>query len=120
MAPNQKLADRVRQLLAVSQDNITEKFMFGALCFMVDEKMCVGIESERMMVRIGRGRFEEALEKDGVQPMDFTGKKITGMVYVDANVLNTPKRLEYWVNLALDYIKTARPARKKIPLKKPK
>lgn len=41
MTANEQLANRVREMLAEHTDNITEKKMFGGICFMVDDKMCV-------------------------------------------------------------------------------
>jgi TfoX/Sxy family transcriptional regulator of competence genes len=107
------LADRVREIIAATHKITEEKKMFGGLCFMVNGKMCVGVEQERMMLRIGPDVFEEALEKDGCVPMDFTGKVMKGYVFVDKDVLNTKKQLLYWVNLALDYNKIAKASKKK-------
>lgn len=113
MSYNEKLADRVREIIALTQDRVEEKKMFGGLCFMVNDKMCVGIEMERMMVRLDPLVYEEALEKEGCTPMDFTGKVMKGYVFVDAAVLSTNKKLDYWVQLALDFNKKARPSKKK-------
>ena len=87
--------------------------MFGGLCFMVNDKMCVGVEQDRMMVRLDPAKFDEVIEKEGCKPMDFTGKVMKGFVFVDINVLNTKGKLEYWINLALDFNKKAKPSKKK-------
>ena len=87
--------------------------MFGGLCFMVNDKMCVGVEQDRMMVRLNPEGYEELLEKEGVTPMDFTGKVMKGYVFVDIDALNTKSKLEYWISLALDYNKIAKAAKKK-------
>jgi TfoX/Sxy family transcriptional regulator of competence genes len=113
MAFNEKMADRVRELIAETQKNIEEKKMFGGLCFMVNDKMCVGVESERLMVRIDPNKYEEAMEKEGCRPMDFTGKVMKGFVFVDIDVLSTRKKLGYWVELALEYNKVAKASKKK-------
>jgi TfoX/Sxy family transcriptional regulator of competence genes len=110
---DETLADRVREIIAATHKITEEKKMFGGLCFMVNGKMCVGVEQERMMLRIGPDVFEEALEKEGCLPMDFTGKVMKGYVFVDKDVLNTKKQLLYWVNLALDYNKIAKASKKK-------
>lgn len=110
---NEQLADRVRALIAATETNVEEKRMFGGLCFMVNDKMCVGVEQERLMLRIGPDVYEEALEKAGCTPMDFTGKVMKGYVYVDQEVLATQKQLSRWVQLALDYNKIAKTAKKK-------
>lgn len=118
MAYNEKLAAMTRELIAQSENDIEEKAMFGGLCFMVNGKMCVGVEKERLMVRLDPSVYEEAMEKEGCKPMDFTGRIMKGYVFVDADVLSTKKKLEYWVKLALDYNKIAKASKKKTPVKK--
>lgn len=113
MAYNEKLADRVREIISVTQKNVEEKKMMGGLCFMVNDKMCVGIEKERMMVRFNPELYEEVIQKDGCTPMDFTGKIMKGFVFVGDTALTTKKKLEYWVNLALEYNKIAKPSKKR-------
>ena len=113
MAYNEKLAKRVRGIIAATHNITAEKKMFGGLCFMVNDKMCVGVEKERLMVRLDPGRYDEVMEKDGCMPMDFTGKVMKGYVFVDAGVLNTKKKLEYWIILALEFNKIAKTSKKK-------
>lgn len=118
MAYNEKLANNVRELIALTHKKVEEKKMFGGLCFMVNDKMCVGVEKERLMIRLDPAKYDEVLEKEGCKPMDFTGKVMKGYVFVDAGVLTTKKKLEYWVNLALDYNKVAKSSKKKATNKK--
>jgi TfoX/Sxy family transcriptional regulator of competence genes len=113
MAYNEKLADRVREIIALTHKITEEKKMFGGLCFMVNDKMCVGVEKERLMVRLNPDLTEEVLEKDGCKPMDFTGKVMKGYVFVDITALNTKKKLEYWIQLALEYNSIAKASKKK-------
>ena len=113
MAYNEKLADRVREIIAVTHNITEEKKMFGGLCFMVNNKMCVGVEKERLMVRLDPANYDEVLEKEGCVPMDFTGKIMKGYVFVDIAALNTKKKLAYWIKLALDYNKIAKTSKKK-------
>jgi len=113
MAYNEKLADRVREIIAVHHKKVTEKKMFGGLCFMVNDKMCVGVEKERLMVRLDPEKQDEVMEKEGSKPMDFTGKVMKGFVFVDIEALNTKKKLEYWMDLALEYNKKAKVSKKK-------
>jgi TfoX/Sxy family transcriptional regulator of competence genes len=110
---NEKIADRIREMITETHSNVEEKRMFGGLCFMVNDKMCLGVESERLMVRLDPAKYEVALEKEGCRPMDFTGKVMKGYVFVDTDVLNTKKNLKYWVDLALEYNKIAKPSKKK-------
>ncbi len=118
MAYNEKLANMTRELISLAEKNVQEKAMFGGLCFMVNDKMCVGVEKDRLMVRLDPARYDEVMEKEGCKPMDFTGKVMKGFVFVDADVLNTKKKLEYWVRLALEYNKVAKASKKKTSVKK--
>jgi TfoX/Sxy family transcriptional regulator of competence genes len=113
MAYDEKLADRTREIIARTHKNIEEKKMFGGLCFMVNGKMCVGVEKERLMVRLDPEIYGDVIEKEGVRPMDFTGKAMKGYVFVDIDALTTPKKLEYWIGLALEFNKKAKAAKKK-------
>src|SRR5688500_19097980 len=113
MAYNEKLADRVREIISLAYSNVEEKAMFGGLCFMVNDKMCVGVEKERLMIRFDPLRTAEVMEKEGCRPMDFTNKVMKGFAFVDIDVLNTKKKLTWWVQLALEYNKIAKSSKKK-------
>lgn len=68
MAYSEFLADRIRQRLA-SQYDVVEKKMMGGLIFMVNGKMCVGVDfdkkeqEDRLMARIGKEAYAEVKEK---------------------------------------------------------
>jgi TfoX/Sxy family transcriptional regulator of competence genes len=113
MAFNEKMADSVREIISQTHNNIEEKRMFGGLCFMVNDKMCVGVESQRLMVRFDPARIDEIMEKEGCMPMDFTNKVMKGFAFVDSSVLNTKKKLEYWIKVALEYNQFAKSYKKK-------
>ena len=69
MAFNETLSNRIREELA-DVPRFEEKLMIGGVCFMVNEKMCIGVVEDEMMCRIGPDAYEEALEKNGVREMD--------------------------------------------------
>lgn len=118
MAYNEKLAKMTRELIALTYSKVEEKAMFGGLCFMVNDKMCVGVEKERLMVRLDPAVHDEVMEKEGCKPMDFTGKVMKGYVFIDADVLTTRKKLNYWIQLALEYNKVAKASKKKTAVTK--
>ena len=121
MAYNEKLADMTREIISLTHKKVVEKAMFGGLCFMVNDKMCVGVEKDRLMVRLDPAKYEEVIEKEGCRPMDFTGKVMKGFVFVDAEVLKSKKKLEYWVKLALEFNKIAKSSKKPVrPVKQKK
>lgn len=114
MAYNEKLADMTRELIAQTHRNVEEKKMFGGLCFMVNDKMALGVVKDRLMVRLNPEIYDEVMEKEGCKPMDLSGKPMKGFVFTDSNVLTTKKKLGYWVKLALEYNKIAKASTKKI------
>ena len=113
MPYDQQLADRTREIIARTETDVEEKKMFGGLCFMVGGKMCVGVESSRMMVRFDPAINDEIMEKNGVGPMDFTKRVMKGFAFVEIEALQTRRELEYWIGLALEFNKKATPAKKK-------
>ena len=71
MAYNEKLADMTRELIAQTRNNVEEKAMFGGLCFMVNDKMCLGVEKDRLMLRLDPVVYEEVMEKEGKEKINF-------------------------------------------------
>ena len=74
MGYSEYLADRISRSLDEMQVIYEEKQMFGGLCFMVDSKMCIGINDDKLMARVGPDFYEEALTKSGAETMEFTGR----------------------------------------------
>lgn len=118
MAYNEKMVVRVREIISLTHENVEEKKMFAGLCFMVNDKMCVGVHENKLMVRLNPDLFDEVVEKDGCEPMNFTGKIMRGFVFVNEDVLKTKKQLDYWVQLGLDFNKLAKASKKKVSKKK--
>jgi len=110
---NETLADRVRHHLSSKQVKFTEKKMFGGLCFLVNEKMLVGVEKNRLMARIDPEDEAVAMKRNGAKPMDFTGKVMKGYLFVDDTAVDMDDDLEYWLSLCLKYNPKARSSKKK-------
>jgi hypothetical protein len=113
MAYNDHLAERVKKVLKEKHIHFEEKKMMGGLCFMVREKMCVGVEKDMLMARIGPDIYEKALKKKGCREMDFTGRPLKGFVFIDPTGIDMDKDLEYWIQLCLDYNPKAKSSKKK-------
>ncbi len=113
MAFNEALADRVRHLLAGRRVQYTEKKMFGGICFLVDDKMLVGVEKDRLMARIDPEDEATASKKKGAKPMDFTGRVMKGYLFVDDTAVDMDDDLEYWLSLCLKYNPKAKASKKK-------
>lgn len=113
MAFNVELADRTREIISLTHTNVEEKTMFGGLCFMVNDKMCLGIVKDKLMVRLDPAKYDEVLEMEGCEPMDFSGKSMKGFVFVDGYTLISLQKLKYWVNLALEFNEKAKKSKRK-------
>ena len=105
MAYDEGLAQRVREALS-DQSTVVEKKMFGGLAFMVDGHMCCGVTSETLMVRVGPDAHAAALAQPHTRPMDFTGRPLKGMVYVDPEGYEEDKDLQTWVERGLAFTNT--------------
>jgi hypothetical protein len=81
---------------------------------MVNNKMCVGVIKDEMIARIDPDIFEEAIEKQGCRPMDFTHKPMKGWVFISPEGIDTVKDLEYWIALALDFNPKVKVSKNKI------
>jgi TfoX/Sxy family transcriptional regulator of competence genes len=81
MAFDDRLADRVRDVLAAAPD-VSERRMFGGLAFLVGARMACGVVGSDLMLRLGEAGADAALERSHVRPMDFTGRPMRTMVYV--------------------------------------
>jgi TfoX/Sxy family transcriptional regulator of competence genes len=103
MAYDEKLADRIRNLLGESGE-FDERKMFGGIAFMVDGHMCCGIVDRTLMLRVGAEGYEAALRRPHTRMMDFTGRPLKGFIYVDPPGLKTRPALAAWLNRALTFI----------------
>jgi TfoX/Sxy family transcriptional regulator of competence genes len=112
MAYNEQLADRIREHFA-DLPNVEEKKMMGGLCFMYNDKMCVGVMHDDLMCRIDPETYEEQLEQRGCRQMDFTGRVMKGYVLIDETGTKNKKNLDYWIGLALAFNPKAKSSKKK-------
>ena len=102
MAYNEQLADRVRKAVA-GREELTEKKMFGGLAFMLAGNMCCGVVKDDLVVRVGADAYEETLAQPCVRLMDFTGRPMKTMVYVQAEGYRTDEALAQWVERGVDF-----------------
>ena len=101
MAYDEDLADRVRAALPDGEE-VTERRMFGGLAFMLGGHMFCGVVKDTLMARLGTDVAEQALDEPYVRPMDFTGRPMKGMVFVDPAGLHGDT-LRQWVDAAAGY-----------------
>ena len=113
MAFNEALAERVRAVFSRLGIVAIEKRMMGGLCFMVDDKMCVGVDRDHLMVRLDPEKYSWALAQTGCLPMEFTGRPLRGFVWVDPDGYDTRQQLESWLDLALEFNPKAKSSKRK-------
>jgi TfoX/Sxy family transcriptional regulator of competence genes len=103
MSYDERLAARIRKALN-ERDDVTEKKMFGGLCFMVGGAMCCGILKNDLIVRVGAGQFADAVAQPHARPFDFTGRPSTRMVYVAPEGVRTDAALARWISRGLAFL----------------
>ena len=113
MTPGDYIAERVALALKQKGVAFNEKKMMGGICFMVNDKMCMGTIKGLLMARIDPDIYEKALKKKGCREMDFTGKPMRGYVFVEPEGIDNDSDLMYWVNLCLEFNPKAKSSKKK-------
>ena len=112
MAYDEHLAERISDVLKEKKVRYEAKNMMGGLCYMIKDKMAVGIVKDSLMIRIDPDLYETSLKKMGVRPMDFTGKVLRGFLLVDPVGIDMQKDLEHWIQLCLDFNPKAKSSKK--------
>ena len=110
MAYDEELADRVRVVLA-DEPGLTERKMFGGLAFMIGGNMACGIVKDELMLRLGAEGADAALDEPHVREMDFTGRPMTGLVYVERAGLDDAG-VRRWVERAAGFARSLPPKAK--------
>ncbi|MDA0586601.1 MAG: TfoX/Sxy family protein [Planctomycetota bacterium] len=103
MAYDEKQAQILRDSLA-DLDGITEKKMFGGLCFLLNGNMLCGVDKDGGMARVGKEHGAAALELPGVDPLSFTGRKMGGMVDVSEGALKDNSVRKVVLSLAREFV----------------
>ena len=81
MTYSDQMADQMRADLGLLP-GLSEKKMFGGLCFLAHGHMVCGVHKGGAMYRPGKPREAEALAL-GAGPLSFTGRRMGGMVELD-------------------------------------
>lgn len=108
MAFSEYLVERIRNRMT-NAGHVVEKKMMGGLIFMVNDKMCIGVDidkktqADRLMVRVGKLPYEELLNQKGSRVMDFTGTVMRGFLFIDPDGFDAEEDLDFWVEKALDF-----------------
>jgi len=102
------LAARVRRILG-SRTDVEERAMFGGLTFMVRGHMCCGVAQSRLMVRVDPDTYDRLLAEPHARPMDFTGRPMRGLIFVELTGTATSSALGRWVARAVRHAESQTP-----------
>jgi TfoX/Sxy family transcriptional regulator of competence genes len=108
MAFDEGLADRIRLVIPQNR-SVSERKMFGGLAFLLNGHMFCGVVKSHLMLRLGEEATAAALARPYTRPMDFTGKALKSMIYVDPRGLDSDESLQSWIESALTYVASLPP-----------
>ncbi len=102
---SESLAARARDVLA-REKNISEKKMFGGLCFLLHGKLLVGVFGDSLLVRLGTEGATAALKDPHVRRMDMGARPMKGWVVVEPEGVDGERQLSEWIRRALEFVAT--------------
>jgi TfoX/Sxy family transcriptional regulator of competence genes len=105
MAAAKLLVERIRHLLS-RRRGITEKKMFGGVCFLLNGNMLVAVWVDSLIARVGAEQAEIALTEPDVREMDLTGRPMKGWIIVEQDGIDSDQQLTRWIDLSLTFVRT--------------
>jgi TfoX/Sxy family transcriptional regulator of competence genes len=114
MAYDERLAERIRGALS-GWKAVSERRMFGGIAFLLHGNMCCGVIRDLLVLRLGSPGAECALRRPHTREMDFTGRPMKGMVYVEPEGTLSSTELQEWLEQAVQFAQAL--PRKTMPAK---
>ena len=107
MAYDEAIAQRLRDGLR-DINGVSEKRMMGGLCLLLNGNMLGGIDRtkagrDRFMFRVGKENEAKALRRQGASIVEMGGKKMGGLVFVDAAACDRAA-LKEWLSMTLEFV----------------
>lgn len=103
MAYNELLEQRIASKLQDQKILFEQKRMFGGVCFMIQEKMCLGVSKDYLMLRTLDERYTQLLDEPHVEPMTFGKKTLHGFLFLTEEAYKKDKDLHRWITLGLEF-----------------
>ena len=111
MAYDEKLAERIRGLLAHEPD-VGEQKMFGGLAFLIGGNMAVAASGQGgLMVRVDPTEGDSLVAKTNARPMEMGGRSMSGWLRLDSDDVRQKRQLSKWVDMGVSYAKSLPPKR---------
>lgn len=120
MAYDEKLAERIRELLA-GRKGLNEREMFGGIGFTIDGKMVAGVHGKELIARAPAEEHPWVVNEPGARTFDISGgRPMKGWLLVGAAGTTKPASLKKWVERSVSFVATlpAKPMKKKAGPKK--
>ena len=105
MAYSKSLVERIRHLVS-RRHGITEKKMFGGVCFLLNGNLLVGVWKDSLIARIGKDTYEATLQEEHVREFDITGRPMKGWVMVEPDGIDSDHQLSQWIDQALGFVRS--------------
>ena len=99
MAYDEALANRVRKVLE-KRRYVAEHRMFGGIAFLLKGSMFCGVLESDVVLRLGEEGVTQALREPYTRPMDFTGRPMKSMIYLESKGVESDDRLREWIDRA--------------------
>jgi len=104
MTPNDELTERIRRLTAFDP-RISEKRMFGGICFLLDGKILAAARrTGTLMLQVGAEAAQKSVGEEGVAYMMMKGKPTANFIEVELGLVETDAELGTWLQLAERYV----------------
>ena len=105
MAYSESLALRIRHVVA-RRRGITERKMFGCLCFLLNGNALAGVWKNSLIARLGPDEGEAALREPHVRAFDITGRPMRNWVVVEPDGIEDDEQLSQWIERAVKFVGT--------------
>ena len=105
MAFDESLAARIRDALA-RKKGISERKMFGGLCFLLHGNLLVGVWKDSLVARLGPDDGEAALREPHVRVFDITERPMRNWVLVEPKGVGGDNQLKDWTQRAEEFVGT--------------
>ena len=102
MAADPHLSELMREAVQ-GRAGVAEKKMFGGICFLLNGNMFAGVNKDRFMFRVGKDLEREALTRPGAMPMDFTGRRMGGLIWVEPDAA-IDAGLKEWLDFTAQFV----------------
>ena len=109
MAYDEKLADRIRELVH-GEEGLTEKRMFGGLAFLIQGNMAVSASGQGgLLLRVDPDHTEALLGNLHAHRAEMRGRVMNGWLRIDTGGLLTDHQLHQWVARGVAYARSLPP-----------